>query len=203
MAKRPMHTIHFHGRLEGVKASGPMVLATDGSTDTGRAAAGYVSSYGHYGLAGHQYPNDISGASRSAVVELRAVHIGLEQVLASIPERTPVRVILDSLEALKHLKDWQKGGDSMPEGYRDWRLSGNESTLGKLHRLVSATPNLRFRHQPGHVGHPLNETADSLAKLGLRVSKGMVEKDVAKRLAPLWAEQAVAAYADTQRTGTA
>jgi hypothetical protein len=55
-------------------------------------------------------------------------------------------------------------------------------------------PTLSFRLVRGHNGHPLNETADSLAKLGLRHGRAVIKTDDAKRLAPLWAQRGHADY---------
>ncbi|MGW3150469.1 MULTISPECIES: ribonuclease H family protein [Streptomyces] len=49
------------------------------------------------------------------------------------------------------------------------------------------TPDLTFVHQKAHAGHPLNEAADSLAKLGLRCVSGGVPLTELPRLVPLWA----------------
>jgi hypothetical protein len=44
------------------------------------------------------------------------------------------------------------------------------------------------------VGHVLNETADSLAKLGLRCAKGYFASEIFSDLARQYAEQDLAAY---------
>lgn len=50
---------------------------------------------------------------------------------------------------------------------------------------------ISFRRVYGHAGHPLNETADSLAKLGLRYTRGWTDKDQARELSSQWARRAV------------
>ncbi|MDX2850936.1 hypothetical protein PV342_21210 [Streptomyces sp. PA03-3a] len=60
--------------------------------------------------------------------------------------------------------------------------------------LVEYTPHLTFVHEKAHVGNPLNEAADSLAKLGLRCVRGQVSTTELPRLVPLWASGALAEY---------
>jgi ribonuclease HI len=128
------------------------------------------------------------------VTELRAVFWGLRPVLAAYPGH-PVEVRVDSMEALGRLRSWRQGGTGMPEGY-DTRLrsQGRTPTLARLQMLVEYTPNLTFVHEKAHVGNPLNEAADSLAKLGLRAVGGKVPVDRIPRLVPLWATGALGDY---------
>ncbi|MGA5598490.1 ribonuclease HI [Streptomyces cellulosae] len=194
-AKKQNRQLGHHGTAEGHQHPGRLTIATDGACDSTRVGSGYVSSAGHYGLRGHPYPDDLAEQHRVVVTELRAVHHALERLLNEIPRTTPIRVLLDSAEALSLIKEWTKGGDRMPEGYRQWRYSGNTPTLYLLRNVVTHTPTLSFRHQRGHVGHPLNEAADSLAKLALRYSRGMVEMEAVRRLAPQWAHHAATDFA--------
>ncbi|MET8129007.1 hypothetical protein [Streptomyces sp. NPDC005231] len=105
------------------------------------------------------------------VTELRAVYWGLKAVLHAHPGRT-IEVRVDNLQALRHLHSWQQGGTDMPEGYdTHLRSQGRQPTLVKLQLLAEHTPHLTFVHEKAHAGHPLNEAADSLAKLGLRCAR--------------------------------
>jgi hypothetical protein len=88
----------------------------------------------------------------------------------------------------------------LPEGYRLWRHSGAGSTLERLRAIVARDcALLSFRHERAHVGNVLNEAADSLAKLGLRCSKGDVERAQLGSLARRYAEQNLAAYRPAPR----
>lgn len=180
---------------EKVKAvAGPIVLATDASVDPDRVASGYLATTGHTGLRAHLYPKHlVRPCSRVVVTELRAVYWGLKAVLHAHPGR-PLEVRVDNLQALRHLYSWQQGGTDMPESYdTHLRSKGRQPTLVKLQLLAEYTPHLAFVHEKAHAGHPLNEAADSLAKLGLRCVRGVVPPTELARLVQLWATGALAA----------
>ncbi|MBT2392280.1 hypothetical protein J7E87_23365 [Streptomyces sp. ISL-1] len=184
-----------------VKAvSGPVVLATDASVGTDRVASGYLATTGHTGLRAHLYPLHIARPrTRIVVTELRAVYWGLKPVLAAHPG-SPVEVRVDSLDALSYLHAWQSGSTRMPEGYDTRpRSQGRMATLIKLQMRAEYTPNLTFVHEKAHVGNPLNEAADSLAKLGLRAVHGKVPVAEIPRLVPLWAIGALDDYRRSRR----
>lgn len=183
MTNRVVNTVGY-GVVEPV--SGPVVVATDGSADLKAVGGGYLSTTGHYGYRAHQYPDDISGQQRALIAELRSVMWALEVV---VPVHTgPIEVRCDSLAAIDYLKSWRRGDVRMPSGYQGtWRYSGSTPLLLQLQELVARTPTLKFRHEKGHVGNALNETADSLAKLALRATKRQIEKPAARRVAEMWA----------------
>ncbi|KUJ38392.1 hypothetical protein ADL25_24555 [Streptomyces sp. NRRL F-5122] len=179
-----------------VKAvAGPIVLATDASVGPDRVASGYLATTGHTGLRAHLYPKYlVRPRSRVVVTELRAVYWGLKAVLHTHPGQ-PIEVRVDNLQALRHLHSWQQGGTDMPEGYdTHLRSQGRRPSLVKLQLLAEYTPHLTFVHEKAHAGHPLNEAADSLAKLGLRCARGAVPRTELPRLVPLWASGALADY---------
>ncbi|MEU6654939.1 hypothetical protein ABZ904_37385 [Streptomyces sp. NPDC046900] len=183
-----------------VKAlAGPIVLATDASVGPDRVASGYLATTGHTGLRAHPYPRYlVRPHSRVVVTELRAVYWGLKAVLAAHPGHA-IEVRVDNLQALRHLHSWQQGGTDMPEGYdTHLRSQGRKPRLVKLQMLAEYTPNLTFVHEKAHAGHPLNEAADSLAKLGLRCLRGTVPRTELPRLVPLWATGALADYRHSQ-----
>ncbi|MFF5728262.1 hypothetical protein [[Kitasatospora] papulosa] len=72
-------------------------------------------------------------------------------------------------------------------------------TLLKLQMLAEYTPDLIFVHEKAHVGHPLNEAADSLAQLGLRAVHAAVPVDEIPRLVPLRVAGALDDYRRRQR----
>lgn len=181
------------------RIAGPVILATDASVRADHVASGYLATSGHTGLRAHLYPRYFAGScSRVVVTELRAVYWGLKAVLQTHPG-APIEVRLDNLQALGFLRRWQQGAVEMPEGY-DTRLRsrGRKASLVKLQMLAEYTPDLTFAHEKAHAGHPLNEAADSLAKLGLRCLRGTVPRAELPRLVPLWATGALTDFRRSQ-----
>ncbi|MER6572608.1 RNase H family protein [Streptomyces sp. NPDC001093] len=195
MPKPLKRQIALAGTVPSRHTTGTVLVATDAAVDDARAGGGYLATSGHYGARAHPYPRDISGPSRSTVAELRAILWALQAVTASVGSSRPVTVLTDSADALGYLTAWQAGGTRMPDGYRvSWRSSDRQPTLVELQQMAEYTPGLTFTHVKGHVGHPLNEAADSLAKLALRCSKGVVDRGRAAELAPEWAQQNLKAW---------
>jgi ribonuclease HI len=189
-----MRSIKTFGQITGV--DGPVILATDACVDERRASAGFLATTGHYGAVGHTYDAVISGPQRTEVAELRAVAYGLRRLYNNgVPSETPVDVRIDSPAALGFLHGWVRGSTRMPSDYRSWRTSDNTPTLELLRRLVvSNAATLTFSFEKGHVGHVLNEAADSLAKLGLRCSKGYFASETFPDLARKYADRDLTAY---------
>ncbi|OEV13809.1 hypothetical protein [Streptomyces nanshensis] len=172
----------------------PIVLATDAAVDRTRVSSGYLATTGNAGLRAHVYPAYRADAGRTEVGELRAVDLGLRAVLHAAPGE-PIEVRVDNLTALKFLQRWQNGDTSLPPGYDASLRSGGESpALVKLQRRCRDTPGLTFVHEKAHEGHILNETADSLAKLGLRCLRGGVDRADLEGLATLYAKRALTAF---------
>jgi ribonuclease HI len=197
----PPHQVCLDHRVAAVPAHpDPIVLATDASVTPNLASSGYLSTTGHTGLRAHAYPSHLAGPRcRVVATELRAVYWGLTTVLDANPGR-PVEIRVDNLQALGFLRRWQRGDSRMPQGYdTHLRPGGERPSLLKLQMLAEYTPHLRFRHEKAHVGHPLNETADSLAKLGLRCIRGRVPESELPRLVPLWAAGALEEYGRRRR----
>ncbi|MFF3716039.1 hypothetical protein [Streptomyces prasinus] len=121
-----------------VKAvAGSIVLATDASVAPDRVASGYLATTGHTGLRAHLYPEYLARPHvRVVVTELRAVYWGLRTVLGAGPGR-PAEVRVDSLQALRYLHGWQRGGTDMPGGYDTHpRSQGRKPSLVKLQMLA-------------------------------------------------------------------
>ncbi|MGW3458403.1 hypothetical protein ACWDE9_02025 [Streptomyces olivaceoviridis] len=173
----------------------PIVLATDASVTADKVGIGYLATTGETGLRAHVYPRYLTTPRvRVVATELRAVYWGLRRIFAAHPGR-PVEVRVDNLAALAFLHAWQNGGDRMPDGYETrLRSQGRRPSLVKLRMYAEYTPDLTFVHEKAHVGNPLNEAADSLAKLGLRSLRGGVPVAEIPRLVPLWASGALAEY---------
>ncbi|CAL9606154.1 hypothetical protein SUDANB176_05534 [Streptomyces sp. enrichment culture] len=189
----PRH-VHFDGAVRAVSRT-PVVLATDASVAGDEVGTGYLAATGETGLRAHAYPQYLTAPrARVVVTELRAVYWGLRRIFAAHPGR-PVEVRVDNLDALDLLHEWQRGGDRMPDGYGTrLRSQGRRPSLVKLQMYAEYTPGLTFVHEKAHVGNPLNEAADSLAKLGLRSVRGRVPTTEIPRLVPLWAGGALAEY---------
>jgi ribonuclease HI len=181
--------IRVAGCVEGL--GGRLIIATDGSTNERLSAGGYLSTHGHYGVVAHSYPTRVSGQQRSLVAELRAVCWALEHVLDETVD--PVEVACDNPVALGYIQRWKQGHDDLPDNYEALRRhNGETSTLVRLQNLVRYTPDLRFSYVRGHAGEPLNESADALAKLGLRVASGVISEEQARHAAVVHAEQGLA-----------
>ncbi|MFD3565748.1 hypothetical protein [Streptomyces sp. NPDC058667] len=191
----------MHDQVKPV--AGPIVVATDASVASELASCGYVATTGHSGVRAHLHPRRLTQSSTRVIVhELRAVYWGLNAVLAAAPSH-PVEVRCDNLGSLHYLARWARGSSDMPAGYdTDLRSEGRTPTLLKLQMIAEYTPGLTFVHEKAHVGHPLNEAADSLAKLGLRCLRGIVPASEVSRLVPLWATNALDAYARSTRSSS-
>ncbi|MER7544097.1 ribonuclease HI [Actinomadura sp.] len=153
------------GRVPGWPGDG-LVAATDASWKRGACGIGYVVSDGRWGMRGWASgPQDPTGPSRVLVGELRAVGLLLDRI-GDGPE---LRLLLDSLPALRFLRAWRRGDTGlMPAGYDLRDRPAGPPSLVRLARRVAGRPGLAFAHVKGHSGHPLNETADSLASIARR-----------------------------------
>ena len=192
--KRTRRGVKAVGQVQGVP--GPLILATDAAVDRSCLGVGFLATSGHYGLQGHPYGQETSGVHRAAVAELRAVWCALDHLHSTgTPSNLPIEVHLDSFHALTFLQEWAHGGSRMPDGYLLWRQSGAVPTLERLRQTVALrATTLTFRHEQGHAGNTLNEAADTLAKLALRCSNGLIPQDLPAGLARRYAEQNLAAY---------
>ncbi|MCP9209699.1 ribonuclease HI [Streptomyces cucumeris] len=177
----------MHGEVNpGGAATRRIIVATDAAVADRHMAMAYVASDGRYGLSFHPYQGHISGTHRTDVAELRAIMFALERVFDGRESR-PVRVLTDSRNALAYVTDWKAGEDRMPPGYDiGLRSRGLQPTLIALSRKVLRHQMITVRLVRGHAGHPLNETADSLAKLGLRTLRGWCGTTEARSLAHQW-----------------
>ncbi|URN05029.1 hypothetical protein LUW74_18015 [Actinomadura madurae] len=155
------------GRVSGWDGyPGALVAATDASWKHGTCGLGYVVSDGRWGMRGWTFgPQDPTGPRKVLVSELRAVGLLLDRV-GDGPELT---LLVDSLSALRLLRAWRRGETArMPEGYDLRPRRSGPPALVRLAKGVAGRPGLRLEHVRGHSGHPLNETADSLASIARR-----------------------------------
>lgn len=189
--------LEAHGTVPAPGSEGRLTVYTDAAVMPGRVCMAYITTHGHYGLKLHPYGTERwTQAHGSTVHELRAVLYALGHVYDE-DSRAPVRVMTDSQNAVDFLRRWKQGDqDAMPQGYTTaYRVSGAVPSLVALQRKCARLQVLSFRWVHGHSQDTLNEAADSLAKLGLRYSKGWGEKENAITLARQWAQRALVAHA--------
>lgn len=189
----------------------PVILAADGSykLTVGEKVIkpmswGYLATNGQYGLGtsiitgrvvGGDPRADGSDPGRTLQAELRAIANGLQAVDY---RRHPVTVLSDSADALRFLTLWRDGHDVMPGGYSRERTGDREATLVRLaRRLREDSQYLDWQWVRGHSGHPLNEGADSLAKMARAWATGTVDRDTVTTQARLVAISALVEHAQT------
>ncbi|WP_158588012.1 ribonuclease HI [Actinomadura logoneensis] len=160
--RRPPLEVH-RSLTEWAGASLPLVAATDASWWKNVTGVGYVVSDGRWGMRGHKGSGrPLAGADPVVIGELHAVALLLEHADADV-------VLVDSMAALKFLRSWQSSGTApMPCGYDARPTATEPAALVRLAERVAERPDLRFEHVKAHRGHPLNETADSLASIARR-----------------------------------
>jgi ribonuclease HI len=162
----------MYGRVGGFEGKGHLVAATDAGYKNKDAGIAFVMSDGRWGLrhwSGRQDRRlDPTGPSKVLIMELRAVALACEARGGQIPDM----LLIDSTKAIDYLRCWQAGNiGRMPAGYSlrpRYSRPDEKPTLVRLATLMAARPNIKIEHVRGHCGHPLNETADSLASIALR-----------------------------------
>lgn len=135
--------------------AGATVVATDGSFRDRRAGSAWLSDVGGYGTRKRSYQSWTPPQS-VLVAELRAI------ALAVRSNGGPLLVLSDSAGAVQLVTQWTAGDIiRCPDEWGEDR----DRLLTFARWLPSRASDLRFEHVPGHAGHPLNEGADSLAKM--------------------------------------
>lgn len=144
-------------------ATGPVIVATDGSVRRKATGCGWLASSGEYGLSGVRHSVNKPCPNVVLIAELRAIHDAVEQLRGR-----DITVLSDSQLAVGMVQRWMAGEDVLPENYA---ASGEE--LVEARQLIYAD---RDRITPvwvrGHQGEPLNEGADALARLASRFALG-------------------------------
>lgn len=180
-----VHSMTKFGSIAGHGPADLVTVASDAAVNPARGLCGigFLSDDGKFGVLLRPL-DERDGHDVVTVGELRAISYALERV----GDAPRVRVLTDSRHAVRFLQGWREGGDVYPEGY------GTQTRMGAAPRLVALRERvmrragrLDFAWVPGHEGHPLNEFADSAAKLAVRVGSREAQRSDAARLPPLWA----------------
>lgn len=147
-----------------------LTVATDGSATRGRIGWGWLAEDGRHGH-GTESPSTRQCTKRRhpVLAELRAI----SEAIAALPHRDLV-IRTDCRPAISLVGEWILGGDRLPDGY-----VATHHTAVKRGGLVwmqeqvrKEGPRLDIGWVRGHAGDPLNEGADSLAKLARRGAEG-------------------------------
>lgn len=153
-----------------VEDLGPLVVATDGSASHGRIGWGWLADSGQH-ACGTARPSTQECARRGLppLAELRAI----SEAIAALPGRD-LTILSDCQPALAFIREWMGGGDRVPSGYDV--THHNATRQGGLFWMQQQVRREAHRIDlgwvRGHTGDPLNEGADSLAKLARRAVEG-------------------------------
>jgi ribonuclease HI len=94
------------------------------------------------------------GEATNNVAELTAIYLAVRKV----PERVPVVVHTDSQYAIGVLS-------------KGWKAKANGELIAEIRKAIVAHGAVRFVYVRGHVGIPLNERADELARRAISTRK--------------------------------
>lgn len=147
-----------------------LLVATDGSATRGRIGWGWLAEDGRYGHGTESpSPHMCTRRSHPVLAELRAV----SEALAALPRRR-LAIRTDSRPAISLVHEWMSGGDRLPGGYVATHHTAVKrgGLLWMQEQVRAAAPRLDIAWVRGHAGDPLNEGADSLAKLARRAAEG-------------------------------
>lgn len=169
---------------------GGLVIATDASVKGGAAGYGWIATDGRWGLGEYPLSRAQAGTNLVLVTELRAIAQALEKVdLAST-----VHLTVDCDDALRYLDHWAAGRDYLPRGYVGSRR--RTPTLVVLAEEVRERGSaLTWAHVRAHTGDPLNEAADSLAKIAREWRGRRLDRAAVQRRGAGLAEAFLSAYA--------
>lgn len=177
---------------------GALVVATDGSATRGRIGWGWLAEDGRHGHGTEAPSTRLCVRRRHPVLaELRAI----AEAIAALPHRDLV-IRTDCRPAISLVEEWMGGGDRVPDGYVvTHHTAVRRGGLSWMQDQVrTQAPRLDIGWVRGHAGDPLNEGADSLAKLARRGAEGtwgFTAADVPRRAREI-ADAFVTAHQTTQ-----
>jgi ribonuclease HI len=174
---------------------GDLIIAADAaiSAETGCIGLAHVATDGTWAMRLRTVKPVLAD---NAVYELYAVYYALHKRGLG----APITVLTDSQDAVKFLTSWRNGEEIFPAEYRRHRPlfyqpeNVPQPRLEDFAVLVAAHPEITYLWQPGHIGHPLNECADSLAKLAMRMGTDNVQPADISALPPQWARARLGDY---------
>ncbi|WP_369403321.1 RNase H family protein [Gordonia hirsuta] len=178
------------------RSADPLVIATDGSAVGRFTGHSWLAASGRFGLGGRKEPTRVRG-SLALLAELRAIDAAIKDNLYQ-----RLHVLTDCRPALAVLDRWRRGDDRPHHIDFAWDCIPGE--VRDLRDAVqSDTGLLSFSWTPGHLGLPLNEGADGLARLALRRLRGReaITKDRFAETAEGLAEAFAAAYRTSPASG--
>ncbi|RYC05669.1 RNase H family protein [Nocardioides zhouii] len=147
-----------------------LTVATDGSATRGRIGWGWLAEDGRHGH-GTETPWTRSCVRRRhpVLAELRAI----SEAITALPHRDLV-IRTDCRQAISLITEWIGGGDRLPDGYIATHHTAvkRAGLLWTQEQVRKEAPRLDIGWVRGHAGDPLNEGADSLAKLARRAAEG-------------------------------
>lgn len=164
-----------------------ILLSTDAAAKPGRIGCGYITTAGHFGLRAFSYREDSSCSVWVVIAELLAIYEPLCLLRDQYKTYDGIFIRTDSTEAIAWINKWKKGIERVPPGYSRTDSKGRPSRLVVLSRMFAKNTDINVAHQKAHIGEPLNEAADSLAKMALRYDGMNVNKRDLQRTATDWA----------------
>jgi ribonuclease HI len=190
------HPMSQFGSVQVERSQDPITVAADAAVNPARGVYGaaFLATNGGYGLVLRAIDRR-DGTDITTVGELKAVSYALQRM----PRSPNLRVLSDSRSAVAMLRHWQNGGESYPDGYQlSMRDTGVPRLIETRKTILAAPGRFEFVWVPGHDGHPLNEFADSAAKLAMRVGTHDAERADAKKLPQIWAATRLADWMSLQ-----
>lgn len=183
--------------------TGSLTVATDGSATRGRIGWGWLAEDGLHGH-GTETPSVRQCARRRhpVLAELRAI----SQAISALPQRD-LLIRTDCRAAVSLVEEWAVGGVRLPDGYVATHHTAVKrgGLLWMQEQVREEAPRLDIGWVRGHAGDPLNEGADSLAKLARRGAEGtwgFTADDVPRRAREI-ADAFTTAHPQTTRSATA
>jgi ribonuclease HI len=170
----------YHDRVAGNWPVEPLMVATDASLRKKVCGGGYATSDGRWGMYWRRLDEHynggfapVDGDDKVASHETRAIGLAIA-MLSREGFPTPVLLVCDSMKTVDLVGAWRRGDTTkLPAGYSlRPRMNGGRPTLVAVAEAVHEhRAMISVKWVKGHSGHPLNEAADSVAKIGREVGE--------------------------------